>query len=130
MKAKKGEAMKSLLVLVIDDEEADMELAAGMLRQQGHTVLTARNGVEGMKIAEQEHPDLILMDVVMPEINGFQATRQLSRNEATRDIPVIMVSCKDEEMDRIWAMKQGARAYLTKQLNKASLFNAIATVMA
>lgn len=122
--------MKNLRILIVDDVEADIEYAAAILRQQGHTILTANNGEQGVTMAAQEMPDLILMDVVMPEVNGFQATRQLTKNAATRDIPVIVVSCKDQETDKLWAMKQGARAYLTKQLNKAALFDTIETVMA
>jgi len=122
--------MKNLRVLIIDDVAADVEFAAALLREQGHTVLSAANGEEGVRLALQEAPDLILMDVVMPELNGFQATRQLGRNVATQDIPVIVVSSKDQDADRFWAIKQGAKAYLTKRLSKASLSTAIETVMA
>ena len=122
--------MKNLRVLIVDTVKDDGEHTASFLRQQGHTVMFAENGEEGVQMAERELPDLILMDVVMPVVNGFQATRQLSKSEVASRIPVIVISCKDEETDKLWAMQQGAKAYLTKQVDKASLFDAIETVMA
>lgn len=122
--------MKSLNILVIDDRQADIEHAAALLYLHGHAVIAARDGEEGVQLAATEHPDLILMDVVMPKLNGFQATRELSRNAATRDIPVVMVSCKDEVADRVWAMKQGARAYLAKGYDEQALLDAIDCAMA
>jgi twitching motility two-component system response regulator PilH len=121
--------MKSLNILVIDDRMTDTEFLAGMLRRQGHNVTTAGDGYEGLEQAVSEQPDLILMDVVMPQLNGFQATRELSRNFATRDIPVIVISWKDEEADRIWALRQGARAYLNKDECQESLGRVITEVM-
>jgi len=122
--------MRNLRVLIVDDEKADVEHTAEFLRQKGHTVMFAGNGEEGIRMAESELPDLILMDVVMPVVNGFQATRQLSKSEVASRIPVIVISCKDEETDKLWAMQQGAKAYLTKKVDKDTLFNAIETVMA
>lgn len=122
--------MRKLRILIVDDSAEDTKLASGYLTKAGHSVLTADNGVDGMRVAKREQPDLILMDLVMPELNGFQVTRQLSSDEATRDIPIIVVSGKNQEMDRVWAMRQGARAYLTKRLEQNTLFRTINEVMA
>lgn len=122
--------MRKLKVLVVDDSPEDTKLAKALLEKAGHGVLTAVNGVEGVAVAQKERPDLILMDVVMPELNGFQATRQLTRGADTSNIPVIVVSGKDQETDKAWAMRQGARAYLTKTLEHKTLFETINRVMA
>jgi twitching motility two-component system response regulator PilH len=122
--------MRKLKVLVVDDSPEDVKRASTMLQKAGHEVLTATNGIAGVALAEKEQPDLILMDVVMPELNGFQATRQLSKGASTSNIPVIVVSGKDQETDKAWAMRQGAKAYLTKLLEQKALFDAIDRVMA
>jgi twitching motility two-component system response regulator PilH len=122
--------MRKLRVLVVDDSPEDVKKASVLLEKGGHSVLTAANGLEAVAVAEKEHPDVILMDIVMPELNGFQATRQLSKNPSTSTIPVIMVSGKDQETDKAWAMRQGAKAYLTKFLEQSSLFATLEKVMA
>lgn len=121
--------MKILKILVVDDHRADFERAAKILRRQGHSVLAASNGYEGLRLAESEQPDLILMDVVMPELNGFQATRELSRKHETMSIPVVVISCKEEESDRAWAYRQGARAYLNKGFDGDALLAVIDSVI-
>lgn len=120
---------RNLKVLVVDDYRDDAEHVALLLRKAGHDVLTADTGEKGIAIAQREKPDLILMDVVMPGLNGFQATRQLTRDSETKHIPIIIVSGKDQETDRLWGMRQGARAYITKRVDKQSLFSAIGEVM-
>lgn len=100
-----------------------------MLESGGHEPLAARSAEEGLELARTEQPDAILMDIVMPGINGFQATRQLSRDAKTRDIPVIVVSTKDGETDRIWGKRQGAREYLVKPVDEATLLAALETVL-
>jgi len=121
--------MKKLKVLIVDDCAADTKKAAALLENAGHQVIAASNGQDGISMARRELPDLILMDIVMPGINGFQATRQLTNDEVTRDIPVIVVSGKNEDSDKVWAMRQGARAYLIKHIEKATLLGAIDEVM-
>jgi twitching motility two-component system response regulator PilH len=121
--------MKKLKVLIVDDSAADTRQAATLLENAGHKVIAASNGYDGMSMARSEMPDLILMDIVMPGINGFQATRQLTSDFATRNIPVIVVSGKDQDADKVWAMRQGARGYLIKNVEKAALLGAIAEVM-
>ncbi len=121
--------MKKLKVLIVDDSDADTRSAAKLLENAGHEVIAASNGHQGISMARSERPDLILMDIVMPGINGFQATRQLAKDEMTRNIPVIVISGKDQETDKIWAMRQGAKGYIIKAIEKAVLLGAIDEVM-
>ncbi|MDT8397065.1 MAG: response regulator [Pseudomonadales bacterium] len=121
--------MKKLKVLIVDDSAEDTRKAALLLKNAGHAVIVASNGMEGVAMAKQQLPDLILMDIVMPGLNGFQATRQLSHDEVTRNIPVIVVSGKDQETDKVWAMRQGAKAYLTKTIEKKILLDTIGDLM-
>ena len=101
-----------------------------MLDKHGFEVTTADSGSAGIAAAMREQPDLILMDVVMPGMNGFQATRKLAKNDATAAIPVIVVSSKDQETDRIWALRQGARDYLVKPVAEDALIGKIRAQLA
>ena len=112
-------------VLIVDDSKAETHQLSGMLTKNGHKVVSAENGDAGVKIAAQQQPDVILMDVVMPGLNGFQATRQLSKSKDTEHIPVIIVSAKDQETDRVWGLRQGAKAFLTKPVSEKKLLGAI-----
>jgi twitching motility two-component system response regulator PilH len=96
-----------------------------IVEKLGHEALTAEDGAAGVEVAKRELPDLILMDVVMPNLNGFQATRSISREPTTKHIPVILVTTKDQETDRMWGMRQGAKAYLTKPFSEDELAAAI-----
>jgi twitching motility two-component system response regulator PilH len=95
------------------------------LARQGHQVLTAATGSDGVSLATEEQPDIILMDVVMPGINGFQATRQITRNDDTSHIPVIIVSSKSQDADKVWGERQGACGYLTKPVDDRTLISAV-----
>jgi len=112
-------------VLIVDDSESQLFALTKIVEGAGHDVITAHNGEEGVEKAVAEVPDLILMDVVMPGLNGFQATRKISKQSSTSDIPVIFVTTKDQETDRIWGMRQGASAYITKPVNKGVLLEAM-----
>ncbi|MGV6817036.1 MAG: response regulator [Thiotrichales bacterium] len=112
-------------VLVVDDSATDQYAFRTMLEKNGYQVSVAENGRQGVDMAAEVTPDVILMDVVMPELNGFQATRELSRNAVTGDIPVIMVTTKDGETDVLWAKRQGAKAYLVKPANEKELMKTI-----
>ena len=101
-------------ILVVDDSPTETHIISTVLEKQGHQISVAVNGKDGVEKATQIVPDLILMDVVMPELNGFQATRQLTKQPATANIPVIMVTTKDQKTDRMWAERQGAKGYITK----------------
>lgn len=112
-------------ILVIDDSPTETYRFREILQRNGYDVLEAANGADGISVARAHVPDLILMDVVMPGINGFQATRQLSRGDETKHIPIVIVSTKDQETDRVWGRRQGARDYLTKPIEEKSLIQVI-----
>ncbi|TDT41439.1 twitching motility two-component system response regulator PilH [Halospina denitrificans] len=116
-------------VLIIDDSPTDRQKMAGVVKNLGFEVLDAENGADGVKKAREEQPDLILMDIIMPDINGFQATRQLSKDAATKDIPIIVVTTKDQETDRVWGMRQGASEFLVKPVDEKALASAIRKFM-
>lgn len=101
-------------ILIVDDSPTEILAFRRMLEGHGYQVSIATNGEEGIEKARREKPDLILMDVIMPGINGFQATRRLSKDATTATIPIIMVTTKDQETDRIWGLRQGARDYVVK----------------
>ncbi|WP_370980737.1 twitching motility response regulator PilH [Agaribacterium sp. ZY112] len=115
-------------ILIVDDSPTETYKLSGVLERNGHSVITAVNGEEGVATAKQELPDLVLMDIVMPGLNGFQATRQLSKAAETANIPVIIVTTKDQETDRVWGMRQGAKAYLTKPIDEKELMSTIANL--
>lgn len=117
-------------ILVVDDSPTELHVLKGILEKNGFQVLTASSGEEGISEAIAKKPDLILMDVVMPGINGFQATRQLTRNSQTARIPVIIVSTKSQETDRVWGLRQGARDYLTKPINESELIAKVNALVA
>ncbi len=101
-------------ILVVDDSPTETHIISIALEKQGHKISVAVDGNDGVEKATQLMPDLILMDVVMPELNGFQATRQLNKQQSTSNIPVIMVTTKDQKTDKMWAERQGAKGYITK----------------
>ena len=112
-------------ILVIDDSPTDSHKMMHLLAKHGHQVLTAATGSDGI----EEQPDVILMDVVMPGINGFQATRELTRGHSTKHIPVIIVSNKAQQADRVWGERQGASGYLTKPVVDAEILDVVNTVL-
>ena len=116
-------------ILIVDDSPTQLIGIQRIVEKLGHQTLTAEDGAAGVALAKAELPDLILMDVVMPNLNGFQATRQLSREGSTRDIPVVLVTTKDQDTDRLWGMRQGARAYLTKPFAEADLTDVIGRLL-
>ena len=116
-------------ILIVDDSPTELHVLSQMVEAQGHKALTAVDGEQGISIAREEIPDLILMDVVMPGMNGFQATRKLSRDLMTKDIPIIIVTTKDQETDREWGMRQGARAYMIKPVAAKALMETLQSVL-
>ncbi len=112
-------------ILVVGDSPTETHRMVNALARQGHQVLTAASGSDGVSMADIEQPDVILMDVVMPGINGFQATRQITRNDSTSHIPVIIVSSKDQDADKVWGERQGACGYLTKPIDDRSLIQMV-----
>lgn len=116
-------------ILIVDDSPTEVYKLAGILEEHGYQVYKADNGADGVAMARQEKPDAILMDIVMPGLNGFQATRQLSRDPETKAIPVVIVTTKDQETDRVWGQRQGARGYLTKPVDASLLLATLAELL-
>jgi len=112
-------------ILIVEDSQTERQALRKMLENGGHLVIAATDGLEGIAMARQNKPDLILMDVVMPGQNGFQTTRQLSRDPETQQIPIIIVTTKDQETDRVWARRQGASDYLVKPVSEQQLLPTI-----
>ena len=118
------------VILIIDDSPTELHMFQNMLEKSGFDVLVADSGEEGIRQAQASRPDCVLMDIVMPGMNGFQATRRLSNDPKTSDIPVIMVTTKDQETDKIWGMRQGAVEYIVKPVSQKKLVAKINAVMA
>ncbi|WP_449448083.1 twitching motility response regulator PilH [Thermomonas brevis] len=112
-------------ILIVDDSPSQLMSIRRIVEKLGHDALTAEDGAAGVEAAKRELPDLILMDVVMPNLNGFQATRSITREATTKHIPVILVTTKDQDTDRVWGMRQGARAYITKPFSESELADII-----
>jgi twitching motility two-component system response regulator PilH len=117
-------------ILIVDDSPTETFKITEILSKAGHQVMSATGGEEGVALAKKELPDLVLMDVVMPGINGFQATRQITKNAGTSHIPVVIVTTKDQETDRMWGKRQGASSYLTKPINEKALIAAVNEALA
>ena len=113
------------LVLVIDDSLTDVRVLTVLLERNGFDVVSAANATDGIVLARVQQPDLILMDVIRPGTNGFQATRMLSKDPETAAIPVIIVTTKNMEADRLWGLRQGARDFVTKPPNERDLISRI-----
>jgi twitching motility two-component system response regulator PilH len=120
--------MASQKILVVDDSMSQRLLLNALLTKEGHQVIMANDGEEAVAKAKSELPDLIIMDIVMPGLNGFQATRAITNDETTWHIPVILLTSKDMDSDRIWALRQGATAFLNKPLDHVALLNLINTL--
>jgi twitching motility two-component system response regulator PilH len=112
-------------VLIVDDSPSQLMGMKRIIEKLGHETITAEDGQQGVDVAKKELPDLILMDVVMPNLNGFQATRSIAKDASTSHIPVILVTTKDQETDKVWGIRQGAKAYLTKPVNDAALIKLV-----
>ena len=115
-------------ILVVDDYPPQRHVLVELLTRKGYQVLTAESGEEGIEKAKSEQPDLVLMDVVMPGLNGYQATRTLTRDDATKHIPVIVCTSKGQETDKIWGLRQGAQNYMVKPINPEELLAKIAAL--
>ncbi|MDN5873427.1 MAG: response regulator [Sinobacteraceae bacterium] len=112
-------------VMVVDDSPADTKKLKSILAKGGHDIMSAESGREAIELARSQQPDCIVMDVVMPDVNGFQATRALTKGPLTAHIPVIIVSAKDQPTDRLWATRQGAREYIVKPVKGSELLEKI-----
>jgi len=115
-------------ILVVDDSPTERHVLNDILTKAGYEVVSCDNGDDAIVKAKLIKPDLILMDVVMPGLNGFQATRAISRDADTRNIPIVLCTSKSQETDKIWGMRQGARDYLVKPVNRDELLAKIAAL--
>jgi twitching motility two-component system response regulator PilH len=113
--------MSMALVLIVDDSPTELHVMQKALERSGFKTVTASDGAEGIRLAREIHPDLIFMDIVMPGMNGYQATRTLANDPQTRSIPVIMVTSKGQETDKIWGLRQGAVDYMVKPVSPNQL---------
>lgn len=116
-------------ILVVDDSPVEMTRFKDILVKYDFEVIEAYDGQTGCAMASDELPDVVLMDIVMPEMNGFQATRKITRDDKTAHIPVIIISTKDQETDRVWGKRQGAKEYLVKPVGEEELIQAIRSVL-
>ena len=116
-------------ILIVDDSATDRQFLSELLVKNGYKVSTADSAEDALAKVKQHRPDLVLMDVVMPGQNGFQATRMLARDDSTKHIPVIICTSKAQETDKVWGMRQGARDYIVKPINQADLLAKIAALV-
>ena len=112
-------------ILLVDDSKTELHVLSELLTKKGYQVRTAENGEEALRRLQDETPDLILMDVVMPGQNGFQLTRAITRDPKFANVPVIICTSKNQETDRVWGMRQGARDYVVKPVNPEELLSKI-----
>ncbi|WP_157315073.1 response regulator [Chitinibacter sp. FCG-7] len=115
-------------ILIVDDSPTERHFLGELLTKNGFQIMTLESGEEAVLKTKELMPDLILMDVVMPGMNGFQATRTISRDEATKNIPIIMCTSKNQETDMVWAKRQGAVEYVVKPVDSQELLNKIASL--
>ena len=112
-------------ILIVDDSPTERHVLNDMLTKAGYEVVASDNGEDAILKAKTVKPDLILMDVVMPGLNGFQATRAISRDPSTRTVPIILCTSKSQETDKIWGLRQGAKDYVTKPISENDLLEKI-----
>ena len=105
------------LILIVDDSPTEVHVMQTALERHGYRTAVAGDGAEGIRMARQMHPDLIFMDIVMPGMNGYQATRAIVNDPGTRQIPIVMVTSKGHDTDRVWGLRQGAVDYLVKPVS-------------
>lgn len=113
------------LILIADDSPTEVYVLQKMLEKNGHQVIVAEDGEQAIDVTKNAMPQLIIMDVVMPVLNGFQATRRLTKDPETTHIPIVIVSSKNQETDKMWGLRQGARGYLGKPVDEAELMSQI-----
>ncbi len=112
-------------VLLVDDSQVYQEAISDLLKRNGLKVVIACDGVEAIEKIQQSSPDLVVLDVVMPRMNGYEVCRKLKADAKTRNVPVVMCSSKNMEFDRYWALKNGADAYITKPFEEVELIGTI-----
>jgi CheY-like chemotaxis protein len=117
-------------ILVVDDSPTALKLISKTLATAGHHIITASDGEEAVTKATDAHPDLVVLDVIMPHKNGYQVCRQLKNDPKTHDIKIILFTRQNQQADHLWGMRQGADAYLTKPFHEAELLATVARFLA
>ncbi|MEY3870459.1 MAG: hypothetical protein RLZZ338_4353 [Cyanobacteriota bacterium] len=112
-------------ILVVDDQHSQREMIVDLLKRNGFTVSQASGGAEALETIETQTPDLIILDIVMPDVNGFEVCRRVKMNPATSNLPVVFCSIKGEEFDRYWGLRQGADAYIAKPFEPKELIKTV-----
>ena len=112
-------------ILIIDDSPTDVRVFTTLLERAGHQVVAVSTAEEGIERVRADMPDLVIMDVIMPGMNGFQATRTLTRDPKTQSVPIVMITTESMETDRVWGLRQGAKAFITKPVNEKELLACI-----
>jgi len=115
-------------VLVVDDSATDLKKLEQIVSEAGYTVITATSGKEALERARQDRPDAVLLDIIMNDMNGFQVCRALTSDDATKNIPIVLVSSKKEKTDQVWGVEQGARAYVTKPFTPEQILDQLRTL--
>ena len=116
-------------ILLVEDTLSEMELMSHYLRESGYLVINAITAQEGIEKAIEQKPDAIVTDVVMPGMSGFELCRSLKKNPNTANVPIVICTSKNQEIDRLWGMKQGADAYITKPFTREQLLRAVKSVL-
>jgi len=116
-------------IFIVDDSPTEVHVLKAILEKNGHKVESADNAEAGIEQITANKPDLVLMDVVMPGMNGFQATRALTKAPETENIPIIIVTTKDQETDKMWGLRQGAKDYITKPVDEAILLEKLNAIL-
>ena len=119
--------MTNKKILVVDDTAAHLQQIKEIVADAGYQVITATSGREAVERTQQEKPDLVFLDIVMDDLDGYGACREITRNDETRNIPVVFVSTKNQRADRLWAEKQGARALISKPVDSAEIIDSLRT---
>lgn len=117
-------------ILIIDDSPTDVHVFSTLLEKAGHQVTSASTAEEGIVLVRRDHPDLVIMDVVMPGMSGFQATRQLSHDAETASIPILIITKKSMDVDKLWGLRQGAKDFMSKPVRGAELLTRINNLVA
>lgn len=116
-------------ILLVEDSRTQALVTSKVLERNGYEVIVAENGEQGVHLAKNYSPDLVIMDVVMPGAGGYRATREIANNKATEKIPVVMMSSKNQIADKLWALRQGAMGYLVKPVNQSDLLNTVRNLL-
>ncbi len=117
--------MEKKLIMIVEDSQTDMRIAENVCLNNGYEVVTVAEGDKVLAAAKEQRPDMVLLDVILPNKNGFQVCRQLKQDAMTKEIKVVIVSSKDQASDKFWGMKQGADGYITKPYEENELLEAI-----